>query len=155
MGVTKTPISAISACFNIMNDNDLHIASFCKIDASILDAHPCWYFVYGDNTYRRGRGGAAALRDYPHTYGFVTKRYPSNADDAFFTPMEYTRIFEEEKSKFYNWMDTLPINAIVIVSQVGKGLANRYKIWEEIIEPWWRQLRTDPRATRPIVLNHY
>jgi len=42
------------------------------ITAQYLKENPDHIFVFGDNTVRKGFGGAAKFRDFPNTYGFVT-----------------------------------------------------------------------------------
>lgn len=91
-------------------------------------------FVFGDNCKRFGNGGAAKLRDLPNTYGFITKKYPGNKDKDFYTIEEYDKVFREEV-----YMLTVQINLnpykIYLISKLGSGLANRFGIYESIIEP--------------------
>jgi hypothetical protein len=104
------------------------------ITKQFLDENPNVIFVFGDNLRRVGYGGAAALRDHKQTYGFITKRSPDNMDDSFYRPDNYRfdfnvyilelRLFIEKNS-----------NKIFYISQLGGGLANRYKIWEQVIRP--------------------
>lgn len=104
------------------------------VTKEFLDQNPNVVFVFGDNTHRTGYGGAAILRDHPQSYGFITKRAPDNMDDSFYRPDSYRfdfnvyilelRFFIEKNSDktFY-------------ISQLGGGLANRYKIWEQVLKP--------------------
>ncbi len=104
------------------------------VTKNFLDENPNSIFVFGDNLRRVGYGGAAALRDHKQTYGFITKRNPDNMDESFYRPDNYRfdfnvyilelRLFIEKNSDktFY-------------ISQLGGGLANRYKIWEQVIKP--------------------
>ena len=110
-----------------------------RVTEELLNQHPNWIFVYGDNTLRRGTAGAAALRHHPRTYGFITKRYPNNKDDAFYTTKEYKYVFEEEFSKLLMHMAQHD-DTIYVISPIGAGLANKHRIWEEIIEPGLKQL---------------
>jgi len=96
--------------------------------------NPSHVFVFGDNTLRRGRGGAAALRDLPNTFGFITKRYPNNHDASFYRPSDYMHVFLSEMSRLHVEIFDNPENRYLI-SRIGAGLANRYNIWEEIILP--------------------
>jgi hypothetical protein len=104
------------------------------VTKEFLDNNPNAIFVFGDNLRRVGYGGAAALRDHPQTYGFITKRSPDNMDDSFYRPDNYRfdfnvyilelRLFIEKNN-----------DKIFYISQLGGGLANRYKIWEQVIKP--------------------
>ncbi|HNW88122.1 MAG TPA: hypothetical protein PKN48_00535 [Bacteroidales bacterium] len=98
-----------------------------------LNVHPDYIFVFGDNQLRIGYGGAAALRDNPQTYGFITKRKPNNTDDAYFKPSDYTKIFEIEMLALQNLVKHNPDKQFLI-SKIGSGLANRFNIWEKVIE---------------------
>lgn len=98
-----------------------------------LNVHPDYIFVFGDNQLRIGYGGAAALRDHPQTHGFITKRKPSNTDAAYFKPEEYTKVFEKEMLILAALVDSNPDKQFLI-SKIGSGLANRFNIWEKVIE---------------------
>lgn len=102
------------------------------ITKEYLRNNPNDIFVYGDNTCHRGKGGAAALRDEPNTYGFITKRYPSNEDDSFFTPEEYESVFNDEMKKLKNVIEE-NTNKRFLISKLGSGLANRFSIFENVI----------------------
>lgn len=96
-------------------------------------------FVYGDNTIHKGTGGAAKLRYEPNTYGFVTKKYPSNEISSFFTIEEYLPVFEKEMQKLIKKIESNP-DKIFLISKLGSGLANRYGIFEQIIFPGLKRL---------------
>lgn len=102
------------------------------VTREFLEKNPNVVFVFGDNQLRRGKGGAAALRDCKNTYGFITKKYPSNNDDAFFTPEEYEPVFQEELAKLCDTIQKNP-DKMFLISKVGGGLANKYNIFEEVI----------------------
>jgi len=91
-------------------------------------------FVFGDNTLRKGKGGAAKLRDHQNSYGFITKIYPDNRDNSFYRPNCYEEVFKSEIERLKIEATSNPDN-IYMVSQLGAGLANRYKIWDKIIKP--------------------
>ena len=97
-----------------------------------LDTNPNSYFVFGDNLERRGHSGAAKLRDHPHSIGFITKKFPDNKDESFYKPEEYSGVFFEELTKLKTIIQKRP-DKIFYISQLGGGLANRYKIWERLI----------------------
>ena len=103
-----------------------------QITQSFLDENPNAYFVFGDNLERRGYGGAAKLRDHPHSIGFITKKFPDNKDESFYKPEEYSAVFFEELTKLKIIIQKHP-DKIFYISQLGGGLANRYKIWEKLI----------------------
>lgn len=103
------------------------------IDRKFLRKNPDHIFVFGDNLLRVGKGGAAALRDEPNTYGFITKRKPDHNDSSYYTPEEYKPVFEEELKKLITLIETH--ESIFMISKLGAGLANKYSIWEEVIEP--------------------
>lgn len=98
-----------------------------------LDKNKRAIFVFGDNTLRQGYGGAAALRDHPQSYGFITKKYPDNHDTSFYRPNEYSSIFFDELVKLREYIKDEPFK-IFYISQLGAGLANKYYIWENIIK---------------------
>lgn len=100
---------------------------------NFLDKNKRAIFVFGDNTLRKGYGGAAALRDHSQTYGFITKKYPDNHDTSFYRPSDYSVIFYEELLKLREYIQEEPFKTFYI-SQLGAGLANKYYIWENIIK---------------------
>lgn len=103
-----------------------------KITQEFLDSNSSAYFVFGDNLERWGHGGAAKLRDHPHAIGFITKKFPDNKDESFYKPEEYSFVFFEELGKLKKIIQKRP-DKIFYISQLGGGLANRYKIWEKLI----------------------
>jgi hypothetical protein len=116
------------------------------ITREYLIEHPDHIFVFGDNTKRVGRRGAAILRYEPNTYGFITKRYPSNDDDAFFmNNAEYRRIFYMERCKLEEEIKA-HLDKTYLISKLGAGLANKYNIWEKVIQPGLEPLRKYPNV---------
>jgi len=105
-----------------------------KITRGYLKAHPNEVFVFGDNTERWGKGGAAALRDCRNVYGFVTQKRPSHDANAHYKPEEFLLIYENEVRKLKKEIEKNP-ELTYLISRVGGGLANRFHIWEKIIEP--------------------
>jgi len=105
-----------------------------EITIEYLRAHPDEVFVFGDNLLGYGKGGAAVTRDEPNAYGFVTKKAPNNNDASFYKPVEYVGVFVREYAKLRRKIEKTP-QTTYLISRVGAGLANRYRIWEEIIEP--------------------
>jgi len=104
------------------------------ITAEYLRANPQVVFVYGDNLVKRGKGGAAALRDEPNTYGFLTKKYPNRKPESYYTTEEYAPIFEEELRKFKLVVEANP-DRVFLVAKLGGNLANLHGIYESIILP--------------------
>jgi lantibiotic modifying enzyme len=104
------------------------------ITKEYLRNNPNHVFVFGDNLKRRGKGGAAKLRDEPNVYGFITKKAPNNDIDSFYTKKEYDTVFNNE---LYQLILTANKNKdkTYLISKIGSGLANKWNIFEEIIEP--------------------
>jgi len=105
-----------------------------EITEEYLLEHPNEIFVFGDNTWHKGTGGAAKLRHLPNTYGFITKRTPKHNEDACYEPWEYAWLFKVELDKLIQEIESNP-DKIYLISKVGAGLANDYGIFEQIIEP--------------------
>jgi hypothetical protein len=104
-----------------------------QITKYFLDNNPDAYFIFGDNLERKGYGGAAALRDHPHSFGFITKKFPDNRDTSFYHVEEYKEVFFEELYRLAKIVEKRPEKTFYI-SQLGGGLANRYQIWENLIK---------------------
>ena len=123
-----------------MNDLNQLIVSM-----KYLHENPNHVFVYGDNWLRQGKAGAAVLRDEPNTYGFITKKRPSGNNDAFYHPDEYRVVFLQEMVKLVEKIESYP-EKTYLISQLGSGLANRYHIWEKVIQPGLEKLRRYPNV---------
>jgi len=109
------------------------------IDAKYLMDNPNHIFVFGDNIVHKGHGGAAALRDYNNTYGFITKKLPNNNDSSFFREEEYRIVYRQEIFKLRHELEAHS-DKLFLISKLGAGLANRYKIFETIID---KQIKQD------------
>jgi hypothetical protein len=103
------------------------------ITYEFLDSNPTAYFIFGDNLIKKGYGGAAKLRDHPHALGFITKKFPDNDDSSFYRVDEYKHVFYEELHKLHTIIKKYPDRTFYI-SKLGEGLANRYNIWENLIQ---------------------
>ena len=103
-----------------------------RITQEFLDNNPSAYFVFGDNLERWGHDGAAKLRDHPHAIGFITKKFPDNKDESFYKPEEYSAVFFEELKKLKTIIEKRP-DKTFYVSQLGGGLANKFRIWDKLI----------------------
>lgn len=104
------------------------------ITREYLRANPTHIFVFGDNMLHSGYAGAAALRDEPNVFGFITKKRPIQKDSAFYTPEEYKKIYLREIGLLIVDIQMHPDN-LFLISKLGSGLANRFGIFEAIIEP--------------------
>jgi len=102
------------------------------ITKDYLQENPNHIFVFGDNTLRRGYGGAAALRDLINTYGFITKKYPNNKISSFYTPYKYKYIYKREIN-FLREHIRRNQDRMYLISKLGAGLANKFLIFEKII----------------------
>lgn len=111
-----------------------------KITKDYLRANPNHVFVFGDNLQRKGKGGAAKLRDEPNTYGFITKKAPNNDDESFYRPSEYYPKFESERRKLIKEIERNP-DKTFLISKLGGGLANKFSIHEKVISPGLSVLR--------------
>lgn len=103
------------------------------IDGKYLDEHPNHIFVFGDNNIRKGHGGAAILRSYPNTYGFITKKAPTHYPADYYKPEEYNEVFKKELLKLMLEIYENP-NKVYMISRLGAGLADKYGIYEAIIK---------------------
>jgi hypothetical protein len=104
------------------------------VDEEFLTQDEQAWFVFGDNTIRRGYGGAAQLRDHPRAYGFITKKFPDNRDTSFYDVAEYRPVFVQELERLKVLVSNHPTKQYYI-SRLGCGLANRYGIWELVLKP--------------------
>ena len=109
------------------------------VTEEFLRANPNVIFVFGDNLIRQGKGGAAKLRDEPNAYGFITKKAPNNDDESFYRPPEYADMFYAELLQLAKEIEKNPEKTF-LVSKLGAGLANKYKIYEVIIEAGLKKL---------------
>jgi hypothetical protein len=99
-----------------------------------LADNPSVIFVFGDNTFGIGMGGAAKFRHHPQSLGFITKRKPDYKDSSYFTPQDYPPVFEKELEKLITHLTNSPQKTFLL-SKIGAGLANRFGIYESIIIP--------------------
>lgn len=104
------------------------------ISRSYLNKNKDVIFVFGDNNIRKGNGGAAKLRDLENTYGFITKKFPSNTLSSFYKPDEYQGLYTSEIDKLKKYIINNK-HKTFLISKLGSNLANKFKIFEEIIEP--------------------
>ena len=61
-----------------------------RITRTVVQAHPDWIFVFGDNCARVGLGGQAKeMRGEPNSFGVVTKWSPGRALSSYFTDSDW------------------------------------------------------------------
>ena len=103
-----------------------------------LRSNPNWVFVFGDNEDGQGYGGAAKLRDEPNVYGFLTCRHPINeqkyGQTCYYQPEEYVAVYKNEIKRISKEITKNP-NKVYMVSKLGAGLANKYKVFDKVIKP--------------------
>lgn len=110
------------------------------ITRTYLRSHKDHIFVFGDNLLRRGKGGAAILRYEPNVYGFITKKAPTYEDSDYYTVDEYRSVFESELKKLIETILRNPYKTFLI-SRLGGGIANKYQIYEHVIQPGLQVLK--------------
>ena len=115
------------------------------ISTKFLREHPEHVFVFGDNTIRKGKKGAAIHRDEPNSYGFITKKYPSYNPDAYYKPREYKVVFDKELSKLIDIIEENP-DKTYMISRLGSGLADRFHIWHKVIHDGLKLLKKYPNV---------
>lgn len=89
--------------------------------------------MFGDNTIRKGTGGAAKFRHHDNTYGFITKKYPNNQDSSFYKIDEYISIFNDEFDKLSSFI-LEHSDKLFLISKLGSNLANKYYIYDYVIK---------------------
>lgn len=104
------------------------------VDHVFLNRSQDCIFVFGDNNERCGYGGAAKLRDFKNTYGFITKKKASCRQSDFYTKLQYYRVYAKELRKLIQTIINTP-NKTFLISKLGGGIANEFGIFESIIEP--------------------
>ncbi len=110
-----------------------------NVTKSFLRQNPDYIFVFGDNLKRKGYGGAAKLRDEPNTFGFITKKAPNNNEGSFYKPDEYKDKFLVELKRLEKEINNNP-DKTFLISKLGGGLANKYKIYQKVIKPGLKKL---------------
>jgi hypothetical protein len=104
------------------------------ITEKYLRRHQNEIFVFGENLEREGYLGSAGLRDLPNTYWFITKKYPDSRYKSHYKVEEYETVYAQEIKKFNEFIK-INKEKIFIISKIGSELANRHKIFENVIEP--------------------
>jgi hypothetical protein len=126
----------------------MQIEKEIKITKEFLDSHPNVIFVFGDNLNRMGIGGAAMLRNHNQSYGFITKKVPTNELSSFYKPKEYQEVFHQEVNKLKEFIKDNP-KKLFLISKIGAGLADKFFIFETIIR---KQLPKELEYFKNVVL---
>ena len=101
------------------------------IERSDLRDNPEVYFLFGDNTVRKGMGGqAGAMRGEPNAIGIATKRTPARGSDAFFSDLELERncrIIAKDFRKAFQMRDQGHL-IVIPADGLGTGLSELPKL---------------------------
>lgn len=93
------------------------------ITRKMVQDHPNWIFLFGDNLQARGFGGQAKeMRGEPNAIGIPTKKEPSNFPWSFFTDDEYTKNCMAIDRAFFR-IPKNPEKIIIPRAGIGTGLA--------------------------------
>lgn len=80
------------------------------------------YYVFGDNTLKRGTAGQACIRGLPNAFGVPTKALPNMGPGAFFE--ERIIPFHIYAKQIQAAIDLIPTDKpIVVHKRIGKGLS--------------------------------
>ncbi len=112
------------------------------ITEEYLDSHPEFIFVFGDNLDEKGLGGAAKLRYHKQALGFLTKKHSDDKDESFFRCDNYIDWYLKSVASLRDKIKLQP-DKTFLISKLGAGLANRYGIFEKIIEPTLKSFLSD------------
>lgn len=110
-----------------------------RYSRALIQAHPNWLFVFGDNLARKGLGGQAKeARGEPNSVGIITKRLPHMGDDAFLADADYPRWLDAGAGDIDRLDAAHRIGQTIIwpLDGVGTGLADLKSrapsIWDSI-----------------------
>lgn len=127
------------------------------IERSDLRNNPDVYFLFGDNTIRKGMGGqAGAMRGEPNAIGVATKMTPTSGSNAYFSDSDLTsncRIIATDMRAAFRRRDEGHL-IVCPADGLGTGLSelperapqtNDFLLWllyllESGKEPSWKQL---------------
>jgi hypothetical protein len=104
-----------------------------------IKANPDVLYLFGDNLLRKGLGGQAKeMRGEENTIGILSKKYPSNKEDSFYSDKDFynwLQEFSKDISKVAEAVNSGKYKSLVI-PQIGVGLAdlsNRApRIWQHL-----------------------
>lgn len=92
------------------------------IERSDLQDNPDVYFLFGDNTVRKGLGGqAGAMRGEPNAIGIATKLTPTSGSNAFFSDMEYEYCCEIIAKDFRKAFQMRDQGHLIVIPADGLG----------------------------------
>jgi hypothetical protein len=92
------------------------------ISQDLMRAHPEWWFVFGDNEARVGRGGQAAVMRYePNSIGVVTKRKPERDADAYWSDADAEAHIAAFDADFDQVVERLRAGEVVVIPFDGIG----------------------------------
>lgn len=92
----------------------------------LVQAHPDWLFIFGDNLGQYGLGGQAKeLRGEPNSIGLPTKRNPAMREEDFFTDLDFQLVKINTKPKFniINYAVRCGKYVVWPLDGIGTGLA--------------------------------
>lgn len=96
------------------------------IERSDLQDNPDVYYLFGDNTIRKGLGGqAGAMRGEPNAIGIATKMTPTSGSNSFFsdTELEHNcRIIAQDMRKAFQKRDQGHM-IVIPADGLGTGLS--------------------------------
>lgn len=91
-----------------------------------LQNNPDVYFLFGDNTIRRGLGGQAKeMRGEPNAIGIATKMTPTSEDNAYFDDLDFRtncRIIAKDFRKAFKMRDQGHM-IVIPADGLGTGLS--------------------------------
>ncbi len=124
-----------------------------------LTNNPDVYFLFGDNTVRKGLGGQAKeMRGEPNAIGIATKRTPTSGSNAFFSDMELEhncRIIAQDFRKAFA-MRSQGHMIVIPADGLGTGLSElpqRAPKTNDFLEWMLDLLRTDREPAWKQLLN--
>ena len=97
-----------------------------RYDRQLIQAHPDWLFVFGDNLERKGYAGQAKeARGEPNAVGIATKRSPSNAPQAFLYDGEFPQWEASEAPAMQRIWEVHKNDGVIVwpLDGIGTGLA--------------------------------
>lgn len=122
-----------------------------------LKNNPDVYFLFGDNTVRKGMGGqAGAMRGEPNAIGIATKLTPTSGSNAYFSDLELEhncRIIAQDMRKAFDMRDQGHM-IVIPADGLGTGLSelpqrapktNEFLEWiiDKLVDggqPAWKQI---------------
>ena len=127
------------------------------IERDDLKSNPDVFFLFGDNTVRKGMGGqAGAMRGEPNAIGIATKLTPTSGSNAYFSDLELDhncRIIAQDMRVAFQKRDEGHM-IVIPADGLGTGLSklpelapktNEFLLWlldllESGKHPAWKQL---------------